>query len=152
MYLTCWLIYVCFPDFCYCNVAVNILAHDFGIILSVYPLGKFLVVDLLSQWEQTFKMLTDIAKLPSRGVESVYILGNSGRECLFPHNLVNTGRYQTFACLPVWHMTGGISLFCDTCPYYEWGKDLSHVYELFLLLVGCSYPLPVWWSVYEYEC
>lgn len=35
---------------------------------------------------------------------------------------------------------------------YERGEDLSHVDELFLFLVDCSSPLPVWWSVYESGC
>lgn len=34
----------------------------------------------------------------------------------------------------------------------ERGEDLSHVYELFLFLKDCSYPLPAWWSAYESRC
>lgn len=65
----------CFPVFCYYNVSVNILAHDFGIILPAQlPLGKFLVVELLSQPVPALKMLTDIAKLPSRRPESICTL------------------------------------------------------------------------------
>ena len=38
------------------TVAVNTRAHDFGVILREYPLGKFLVVELLSQWEPEAKI------------------------------------------------------------------------------------------------
>lgn len=76
-------------------------------------------VELLSQWEQTFKMLTDIAKLPSRRVESVYTPRNGIWGCLLPHNLVNTGPYQTFIRLLSWLMTNGISLFCDAFFFFE---------------------------------
>lgn len=113
-------------------------------------------VELLSQWEQTFKMLTDIAKLPSRRVESVYTPRNGIWGCLLPHNLVNTGPYQTFIRLLSWLMTNGISLFCDAFFFlnYERGRILF----TYLLGICVSYRLfissvclvvSLWVRVYE---
>lgn len=136
------------PGFHYYDVSVITFAHDFGIILPVYPLGKFLVVELLSQWEQTFKMLTDIAKLFSREMNLFILLGTVYEGVYFP--------------IILWAL--GITKLLFVCPFDRWKMKFRFVMHFFnyewgwwfftcllaLFLIDCSYPLPVWWLVYEF--